>query len=545
MNNTDNDMNQTNDALAEMQQTLEPQPSASSALDAMKAGAEATATAPKLPPVDNAQTIKTIREIDNLMGDFFRSLKPIDEQFAKIADGFFLEASKYNDKKKLTDEETAEALANVALGVLTKGVGNLLSTVRTTEALANVKQILKKDADAKLEAVNRLSESTERMEDAMEEAFKTTLESGTDQQVLASFDNLRNFLYNTALLEYLKATYTAAKEGKFQDWMDFPTMSDVNLFMMSKYLDSEERPETASDEAYAKQIHSIINALMAEVQDSLDNGKPYSRRALIFASDPGIMSLALCISNPLSDEEATTFTLSELIEDDENLRPLSLQQYLKFMSLTASATTNTDAPLSENIRNNATLQNLTNHYTEMVMTGREYEERTHTYYFIVVLMGLTAGMASYVNFDLVWYWAVAIAVAAWIILWRLAPWSSLKEKYHTKITCIDRTIQLDARKGCGYEEIVNLADVEEKNNKAWLYAILGAVVGFLLIPIPGGLIIGALAGFFLGKGGSVEAADYDYTKIDTGKGTQAKILLWLMVAVAVYYAWETISKIFF
>jgi hypothetical protein len=122
------------------------------------------------------------------------------------------------------------------------------------------------------------------------------------------------------------------------------------------------------------------------------------------------------------------------------------------------------------------------------------------------------------------------------------PINTIKD---TKIKRINTYAVTLARKTSGdTPQLLQLSTIQKQNKSILLWALLGALAGFLFIPIPGGLLFGLLLGFLIGGAvGKYEEADRltdgaDWSRIKFESTKWAKIICGIAViaiALEIYY----------
>lgn len=518
-------------ALSEMQNGTDANAANTDALSEMAKSNEGSSSeiAMAQPSVNPAQLGNVITEVENLMGDFFASLKPIDEAFARYADTFRENARQLMEKKELTDDEKAEVIANVGISICIQGFGNLVNTIKIQKQLLQVKNILKAEANKKLDRVNHIADkSMPDVVDAVCDRFYNMLQDGsTFEKCTETLNVCRSTLYTFDLVKYLQATYTAALDNSFQDWIPYPTMMDVNQRLLYKGLTQTE--DAVADDKIIGNRRNSIDSLINGVHESIVGNTTPTASEYLFASDDQLMATAIHDYYPAPEK----YEDAVMIDDDMNTESSTI--YAKFDDLYGAAYDNPDSILSSYITGNEALLETEQHFLQMQNFTAEYGKRLTLYAINALLMGVAATVGMFAKFDLAWYWNLVVGAIVLLISYKLIPAQSLKDRYSLRLTYVERTIQFINRKMAGYSEHISLAKMQKNANKTWLWALLGAVAGFCFIPFPGGLLIGALIGFFIGKSSSDEnVPDYDYTKLKKDLSWKAKTLMGILIALIVY-----------
>ena len=197
-----------------------------------------------------------------------------------------------------------------------------------------------------------------------------------------------------------------------------------------------------------------------------------------------------------------------------------------------------DNEISKILMSNQAFLDFINHILRHNEVSNLYEKRVKIYACNFILVGILTFLASWERLDLAWYWALCLGVIAIFVARMLTPVTSFTKKFKKKQTYIERTIQLSNLTRAGYMEPVTLVDIDSSNNKAWLGLIIGGILGFCFIPFPGGLIIGALIGVWLGRSkGDEPNPDYDYNRINLGSDWKAKFIMVSLILCVLAYLW--------
>lgn len=490
-----------------------------------------TTSEAQAPTVSTSEMLRVFQDINQLMGEFLNSLTPLDQQFTNIANNFFATANRLADKENLSEEEMMEAVTNGVTGGLVQGVGNLINAFRTQQAIQKVKSILYQEATAKMDIVNALVEEMPLVRNAAWDNFSNAFDhDSTFEITTTAFNDLRTTLYMEDLLTYLQATYNEALNGNFQNWVSYPSLYVENQFLLYKVLTDTENGDSEATTLINRR--KSIDSLIQNAISYMSNSHAPDSRTYIFASDPQIMGVAIHDYYPMPE-------ISEYAEVEESgLMPISIKHYELFESLYGTAHDHEkDSSLASYVLYNDALLDTLHHYFSIKSMVDRYDSRMGWYVANIILIAILAFLAAFIKFDLAWYWSLLIGIGAGIIGAWATPFSALEELFHKKITYGERTIQLNNRTIAGYTDPINLAELESKNNKVWLWGLLGAIAGFCFIPIPGGLIIGAILGFWLGKSNkdTDEVTDYNYENISEGSTWKAKTLTFLLAAGCIYY----------
>lgn len=80
------------------------------------------------------KSLAVFHQINDMMGDFFDSIKPLNSAFQQYADAYYLNAhniAENSKKRELTEQEFDDMVGNILAGAVVTGVGQLWETINT------------------------------------------------------------------------------------------------------------------------------------------------------------------------------------------------------------------------------------------------------------------------------------------------------------------------------------------------------------------------------------------------------------------------------
>ena len=525
----------TSDALSEMNAELQKPDNLSSdpvsALTQMQEQTDMSEQSMSVYPefeMNSESMLKVFREIDMLMADFLHIMKNVDKSFAQYAEIFDRQANKLAEKKKLTEEEGYELIGNIVVGTGIKAVGNAINMIRTTAKLAEVKRLLRDEAEVKIGVVKDLTQLMPRLVDAAESNF-SRCEVGMPE-TYPFFKTLRSTVYNQRLVEFLLLTYEAALKGKFQDACEYPSMGVLNHDLLYGYLMGGEAPAEMGSDNRSSDKTQVIYSLIDQLKNGISNNSTVSMAAYILACDDELMSLSIYDANPF---DGTTHW-----KDKDEMTLESEEYYEPFEELYITADTNSNNPLAKDVLNNNSLLELLGHYFKIGATREAYTSSFGTISIGWLLIVAAGFLVAWVQFDLKWYWCLLCALGMGILGFFLLPITSLGEKATEKIDLIERNIQSSSKQRAGFVKRINLAKVESSNSSRFLYAIVGGLIGIIGGPI--GIIAGIIIGLVLGGSSDADEEDYSYDHIVVKTSKKLKFFLMLVFALDIYMLYRMI-----
>lgn len=538
MNNTDQlGKVAMNDALAEMQSEMT---ASETATQQPLSDSDASSLTQVGESLDyNTYLIKTpeiIKQIDDLMGDFFNSIKNVNIQFASYADAFYENARKISYKDKITEDEFNEMAVSQIAGMTINGIANLWNSIRMMQNLNTIKKFLAREATNKLQDIKDIDNIMPEIVNAAVAQYYKRYEDGADcQKLYDAFNAMRLTLYSQNLVTFLVATYEAALENKFQNEVTYPNMYDMNAWMLNILIGDDDK--LSSDEAKLAKYRANIKTLIERMTQTMKSNSAPSPEECILAMDQGIMGVAIHDCYPLS--LTTAYEDGFVTVDEESFLPASAEFYHEFYNLYATAEENPIHPLANALLNNGIFTETINNYAQFHKEANKFGKRNLWMNINVILIAALAFVSGMYN-DWKWYWATLFAFAVGSVFAMLSPFKSTKKRFLKKVTYIERTIQKSSLVASGYVETLDLKAIEIKNRKGYLLAFLGLCLGAIFGPI--GAIVGALVGFGIAGGfndDDPDEEDYDHTKVKTGNMFVVYFMTILLTAaiIAVIVKW--------
>ena len=473
------------------------------------------------------------RELTLQMALYFDSLKSIDVFFAKAAQRFHEENEKISLKKDHSNEEIAVMMRNLAYAAATRGVGSIYKAYKTDEALSRIKQSLKAEGIKRLPALLSLHENLEKSVRSAREKLDKALSypRNSIEGIEKPFKRLRSLLYLESQARYLIATYEDAAKDMLQDRVPFPSMYDINAHILYHII----MPISTSDSETQEQElrRGAIDRLVASVKETLTGRLQTKPRDLLFASDSGLMAVAISDIVPPELRETDEDGFSRINEDAMLVE--SIHDYFKLTRLYGLAGDHSDNALGKALLSNGSLINLSKKIIDMDELSSLYARKYKIYIINNALLGVLSFLASIDRLGLRWYWSLLIGIVAFVVGMLSTPFTSLKNIAKKKLTYIDNNILISSLKKAGYSDSISLKEIERASNRVFWSAVCGAILGFCFIPFPGGLIIGALIGAWLGDSKDEDDnPDFDYKKIKIGSWKSIILMILLIIGVLAY-----------
>ena len=462
------------------------------------------------PIVKRKDPLHVIKSVSEEMGNFLDLLKDVDGKFAKMADIWFDNARAIASKDHLSEKDEDELIVNLCIAIGTIGVGNVWQTVQTSIKLNDVVNALKQCGKGRLKDLKELLVCQQEMLSAAEENFSRSSEV---DNILKTYNTLRDTRYFLNCTQYLVSTYEAAQNGTFQNEVAYPSLYDINTEMFFNVLTDTKK--ASSDEAVLQsRQETVVNEANAAAERIID-GTPATKAQVLLVADEAVSAMAVYNVNPLPKN---LNTLTEI--DEETDCPWFSEPSSPYFRMAVADETAMDAQseLAKKVRNNAFLKNFKEHLFELSNAKERYQSCLSLYMLNVFLFGLLIFFIAFLDCDFAWYWSLVVAFIGLFIGRWLTPVSSLEEGYQAKVTKIERCIQIESLHKAGYVKPISLYDIKSTNTKKWYMILIGGVIGLAGGPIGCifGLLIGALLGGYLGSD-SNEELDTDYSKMTFGK----------------------------
>lgn len=487
-------------------------------------------------------TIRITEEINNYLGDFFNSLKPLNISFAQQADVYYGNARRIAqnaENRQLSEQEFEEVAKNILTGLMINGVGTLLSTIKTQAALEDVKVILRNDAKDKLSSIETILKNIDDVINISEEQFlmAANMKPYDPNDILEKFNVFRLNLYCRNLACFLDATYKAALDNCFQDEYPFPDTFIINQNLFTWLFDLNEKH--SSDQAIIEYQRKGINGIIESITKSIKNGTQPTVPEMLLAKDPGLMAVAIHNYNPIEtigyDNEGDPIGV-----DDDNLEPLCGSYLRNFYDLYILACEHENSsPIAKSLQDNKSLEEACTHILQLYIIPKDYQKRMFVININMFLGGILAFLVS-MMYGLAWYWSLLIGVIGLVIMSWLSPTSSVTYKFMKKLNYVERAIIVRMKYKAGYSETVDLQQIEDNNRTSWIFGAIGFFIGAIAGPI--GAIVGLLIGLRVSsalKEHDDEKTAYDYENVHTGKPWKGYIMttILVMAITLTIFAW--------
>lgn len=493
--------------------------------------------------VNSAEMLTIFKEINEYMGQMLGSFAELDNYFKSASQVFFNQAAQIQVRKNMPREERNELLINVGLGIATLGIGGMVKSFKTSQALQGIKYQLKQEAGFKLSRLKEMKPVVARGLAAAHKQFND-LDLGTIdgcENVSMPFNNYRAVLYHYTLLLYLIETYEAAQNDQFQGRIKLPTAYDINRLIMRQLLGLCSLPEYGhgmdKEEFNYRVLEQMANngqdlshyfvAMLTDMKQATEwrfkSINNHNLRAIVItAIDAQMMALVIHELHPLPAREMEA-------EFDEDDRLVSASIYQHFLEIGRLAMNHNTTFISQSLLENPTFQGMIDHLSNMEDIHKEWENRQILTMTNLVLFGVLGFCLGMFEFDLAWYWSLLTGVGGLVVGYLFLPITSMQNKYTEKLTHWERTVQQHHKRVAGHEAYVDIAELDSKNKKGWLMVLLFGVIGLIFTPI--GAIIGAFIGAAIGFGGqgAEEMEEYDYMKVPGTKAWKA----WFMMVILI------------
>lgn len=496
-----------------------------------------------VPKVNSTEMLKLFKEINESMGQLLSSFAELDSYFKSASQVFFNQAAQIKVSENMSGNERNELLVNLGLGVATLGVGGMVKSFKTSQALSNIKYQLKQEAAYKLSRFKEMKPMVAGCLAAANTQFnQCSFQTRTDcENVSMPFNNYRAVLYNYALLLYMIETYEAAQNDAFQGRIKLPTAYDINRLILRQLLglcslpvyeygkDTDEfnyrvlEQMANSGQDLSEPLQRLLNDMKQATEWRFKSHKyPNAGAVVITAMDAQMLALVIHELHPLPSKE-------EEVEFDEDDRLVSESIYKRFRDIGKSALDNNTTFISQSLIANTTFEGIIDHYADMQLIYKEWESRGAIAWVNFLLFGVLGFCLGMFQFDLAWYWSLLTGVVGLVVGYMILPFSSTEETYKEKLTHWERTVQQRSKRAAGHEAFINIAEVDSKNKKGWLLVLLFGVIGMILGPI--GAIIGAFIGAAIGFGndGAEEMGEYDYTKVPGVKAWKGWFMMFILI----------------
>lgn len=503
----------------------------------------------------NGGPAKCVREIDEYLAKTFDMMSQIDETYGKMAAFFTDHANQVmgnRDYEELSKDE--QSLANVYMlaALAVSGACAVVKGVTETMALEKVKRLHRKVAEAKYESLGRMIDRAQRNHD---EAAGVLARHNNNQfqsvEVRDNFKDIADMLeaelcqyrdvrFRLDMLLWLKEEYEAWLDNRLYSDAPMPTMGQASVAAIY-ILNKQEIPY--SREKREKDLKDFGQKLADNMQLSgTVNGKQFFNSFELLAMIDSQLSAVLehgymdkdpfvnAISGPAEDEE----------DQDIDLDKLSCKRLYATLYVNSGNGTVAEGILSQNPVVGDSVDSL----QSFEAMNSEYEKGLGRITVSGVLL-LAAAVMPIWQFDLAWYWLLALSVLAVILVVKFFPHRAIHRMQDRLINKFDMMSSnyryYMANMGGLIEPKSNVKEMAKSRNRFWAGLIIGGIIGLFFTPI--GAIIGAVLGAIIGSG----LSDDDDTH---GEGWQNiricnPVKQWITIVIAALLVLFEIYVIFF
>lgn len=457
---------------------------------------------------------KLFQKIDNICFYIYREISTIDDSFGKISKMFYDLAEDYGNRALNAENKgqiETEILAATTLAIAslaTEGAGHLVNAIKTQITIQNkIIPLLKREAQEKKDFVNTLYSQLETICNGNLQVFykhisvnyhKDSEELRNQQQftrliekpISTSLNILRDSIYHFKLLGFLKEQFESWIAGEIGEGI-MPDYGIVNHDIIYRYIFD------APEENVNKEIQLSL------YKDQYIPGTIY----------PIIL-----------DEQLLALYMSSLENCGDNVfekaSELDYSSCLKYAFLSNPS------------------------YKDYALLSDEYStiEAKQGFRMLVlalntILATIICGICSFRYFEN-WWWPTIITICVLLIAAKKS--SSIVENfnlaYEMKLNALKLYTLNTLQSKAGFKSNkLTLSELNENSIKTFEYAIIGGIIGLIILSVPG-LIIGILLGAMVSK---TETEKYqsdgsDYSEIKTGSGWLAYTITIALIAGLIY-----------
>lgn len=478
-----------------------------------------------------------IEKTELLMGDFFKRLAEVDRKFDNVAKEFFNNAAAIGESiKNPSDEEKKLILINVASGIIVKGMGAIWQSMQTELQLRGIIQSYAQEAEEKMPYIGML---IDWMDSAGDIAFERLLYSHDIDSLMTYLNLYRGLDYNFKLACYLYSVYDSSLRGEFTQ-LSYPTMYDINRSLISNLAHIEtketEVEQLEANRASLRNIATRIKSVMTgetELPELID---------VLIASDDQLMATAINMGMPDPDsfieeegfEQSTHFPFEEL-----EMCPECLDYVSEFSSLTGCGNSH---PIADKINANETIDKVIAYVEVFKKNQRQYDSRERLYEINSLLLAGVTFMLFWKVWDWAWYWSLLMGVIMFIVGIIISPFSNLRQTCRNKAVLLERDLINTTKISGGYTEVIDFHQLRKKNNKVFLLAVIGGILGLFVPPLGWvvGIAVGSLIGWFVK---TYKPEEEDWRHLSIGTGLWAKIccgflsICLLYLIISSFFGW--------
>jgi len=454
------------------------------------------------------------QKIDNICFYIYREISTIDDSFGKISKMFYDLAEDYGNRalnaenKGQIETEILTATTLAIASLATEGAGHLVNAIKTQITIQNkIIPLLKREAQEKKDFVNTLYSQLETICNGNLQVFykhisvnyhKDSEELRNQQQftkliekpISTSLNILRDSIYHFKLLGFLKEQFESWIAGEIGEGI-MPDYGNVNHDIIYRYIFD------APEENVNKEIQLSL------YKDQYIPGTIY----------PIIL-----------DEQLLALYMSSLENCGDNVfekaSELDYSSCLKYAFLSNPS------------------------YKDYALLSDEYStiEAKQGFRMLVlalntILATIICGICSFRYFEN-WWWPTIITICVLLIAAKKS--SSIVENfklaYEMKLNALKLYTLNTLQNKAGFKSNkLTLSELNENSIKTFEYAIIGGIIGLIILSVPG-LIIGILLGAMVSK---TEIEKYqsdgsDYSEIKTGSGWLAYTITIALIAGLIY-----------
>lgn len=462
--------------------------------------------------------LNEMKELELFFDEVLSITNKIDNSFNDITDSFNnmsnMIANTIKNSPNKEDQEFAAKLAigTWAIGQAIHGLGIVANKILMWNKANDMLPLKKEIATIKLPSLKQTEARVERLLDNTRRIFLAYAEINFSSQKIKQISTETNFFkqicqprmlalnmfrkasFNYLTLRYLIAEYEAWIEGKHDSETVMPIMEDVNKIIFYDTL----LPPDKGKKSKLRSIEQILWQSTSEI-----NG-----RALYIALDKQLMAYYLSEGPLYITQERTTMNswLHSIINENE-------------------AIVTSDEMLSILIE------------TERM---KAFRKRILTAIGIAFCYIIIYVLGVYVNLSITWKVIVGV-IGLLLIYWR---WNSASKKINERFELRFKKIRLYTsnrlRRMAGLTSRRQKVSEVIDSSSDFFWGILGFIGGFLLLPFPGGALIGALIAISLGSSticNEKMSDGRDYAQVNIGKVWPYYIVLTTQILIIGYMLW--------
>ncbi|WP_315363283.1 hypothetical protein [Prevotella jejuni] len=465
------------------------------------------------------------QKIDNICFNIYREISTIDESFGKISKMFYDLAENYGNRALNTENEeqfaieTATATTLAIASFATEGAGRLVNAIKTQITIQNkIIPLLKREAQEKKDFVNTLYSqldsickgnlevfykhiSVNYQKDSKELRNQQLFTNLVEKPITTSLNILRDSLYHYKLLAFLKEQFELWTAGKIGEGV-MPDYGIVNHDIIYRYIFD------APEENINKEIQLSLYKTLG-IEEAFNTKDQYI---------PGT------IYPIILDEQLLALYMSGLGNCGDNVfekaSELDYSSCLKYAFLSNPS------------------------YKDYALLSDEYSTieakqgfRMLALVLNTILATIICGICSFRYFEN-WWWPTIVTICVLLIAAKKS-YSTVENfnlAYEMKLHALKLyTLNtLQSKAGFKFNKLT-LSKLNESSIKTFAYAIIGGIIGLIILSVLG-LIIGILLGAMLSK---TEIEKYqsdgsDYSEIKTGSGWLAYTFTIILIAGLIY-----------